>query len=149
VLIRSTPAGARAFIDGKEVGRTPVTTRAIGSGSHTVRVEREGFVAEEQKVAVSAARPSASLTFTLERVATRNLSTPAANRGGLVSFESRPPGARVMLDGRAIGTTPMTLSDVTAGSHTVSLDLPGYRRWTASVDVVAGERNRVAASLER
>jgi serine/threonine-protein kinase len=149
VLIRSTPAGARAFIDGKEVGRTPVTTRAIGSGSHTVRVEREGFVAEEQKVAVSSSRPSASLTFTLERVATRNLSTPAANRGGLVSFESRPPGARVMLDGRAIGTTPMTLSDVTAGSHTVSLDLPGYRRWTASVDVVAGERNRVAASLER
>jgi hypothetical protein len=139
------------FIDGKEVGRTPVTARDIGSGSHAVRVEREGFVAEERKVAVSASRPSTSLTFTLERerVTTRNVSAPASNRGGLVSIESRPPGAHVMLDGRAIGTTPMTLSDVTAGSHTVSLDLPGYRRWTTAVQILPGERNRVAASLER
>jgi hypothetical protein len=30
----------------------------------------------------------------------------------------------------------------------VRLELAGHKRWTASVSVVAGERNRVAASLE-
>ena len=151
LLIRSTPAGARAFLDGKEVGRTPVTVRAR-NGSHTVRVEREGFVAEERDVAISASRPSPAVTFTLERprVAARTVAPPPpTGRGGAVSIESRPSGANVRLDGRVIGTTPMTLSDVTAGSHTVSLELPGYRRWAGSVNVVAGERNRVAASLER
>jgi len=32
---------------------------------------------------------------------------------------------------------------------TISLELAGYRRWTTSVSVVGGIRNRVAASLER
>ena len=43
----------------------------------------------------------------------------------------------------------MTVEAVPAGSHALRLELDGYRRWTASVRVVAGERNRVTASLEQ
>ncbi len=63
--------------------------------------------------------------------------------------ESRPRGARVFLDGRLVGQTPLTLPEVTPGEHAVRIDLVGYRRWVTTITTVAGERTRVAASLER
>jgi hypothetical protein len=55
----------------------------------------------------------------------------------------------VRLDGRTVGTTPLTLPEVAAGSHAVRLDLAGYRVWSASTQVTAGQQKKVNASLER
>jgi hypothetical protein len=65
-----------------------------------------------------------------------------------VQVESRPAGARVYLDGRPVGRTPLLIGDVGAGVHAVFLELDGYRGWTSSVRVGADGRQRVAASLE-
>jgi hypothetical protein len=73
---------------------------------------------------------------------------PKPESGSLV-VESRPSGASVYLDGRRVGTTPLTLSTVKAGQYTIGLDIDGYKRWATSVRVTSGERSRVAASLER
>ena len=73
---------------------------------------------------------------------------PKPESGSLV-VESRPSGASVYLDGRRVGTTPLTLSTVKAGQYTIGLDIDGYQRWATSVRVTSGERSRVAASLER
>jgi hypothetical protein len=43
----------------------------------------------------------------------------------------------------------VSLRQVAAGSHVIRLEREGYRRWSASVRIVAAERNRVTASLER
>ena len=64
-------------------------------------------------------------------------------------IESRPPGAKVFVDDKFVGTTPLNLSTVSAGDHTVWLERDGYRRWTSPVHVAAAERNRVTASLEK
>jgi hypothetical protein len=61
---------------------------------------------------------------------------------------SRPAGARVFLDGTLVGTTPLRGAQAVAGSHRVRLELAGYAPWTATVRVSAGERARIAASLE-
>jgi len=73
---------------------------------------------------------------------------PVAGAGTLVA-DSRPGGARVVLDGRAIGKTPLKLANVKAGTHTVRLELDGYRVWTAEITVAGGRDTRVAGSLER
>jgi hypothetical protein len=62
---------------------------------------------------------------------------------------SRPPGAQVYVDGRLIGTTPLSLPDVAPGAHTVRIALPGHQRWESHVIVAAGAATRVAASLEQ
>jgi hypothetical protein len=54
-----------------------------------------------------------------------------------------------VLDGRVVGTTPLSMPEVRIGEHAVRLELDGYARWSSSVRVVADARNRVAASLER
>jgi len=55
----------------------------------------------------------------------------------------------VFLDGSLVGTTPLAMSRVAAGEHAIRLERDGYRRWSSSILVVGGERNRVTASLER
>jgi hypothetical protein len=75
---------------------------------------------------------------------------PAASRfTGALAVDSRPAGARVFVDNKVVGTTPMALPAVSAGSHVIRLEHDGYRRWSSSVRVIASEQNRVTASLER
>jgi hypothetical protein len=68
--------------------------------------------------------------------------------GGIIVF-SRPPGAPVFLDERLVGSTPLSLDEVTTGTHRVRIALPEYRAWATSVNVTPGSSLRVAASLER
>jgi hypothetical protein len=75
---------------------------------------------------------------------------PAAAAGpGLLQVLSRPAGAQVFLDGRLVGTTPLSLSDVAPGQHNVRLELAGFNGWATTVDVKGGASAKVAASLEQ
>jgi serine/threonine protein kinase len=153
LLVRSTPAGARVVLDGRDVGETPLTLRNIPRGAHTVRIARDGYVADERRVVVSAANPAPSLTVALARArrageATSIPTGPAQSMAAL-TVESRPAGASVYLDGKLIGRTPLQVREVAVGDRDLRLELEGYRRWSSTIHVAPGERRRVAASLDR
>ena len=159
MLVRSTPAGARVFVGGKEEGRTPLTVDELARGVHRVRVVREGFATAERRVTITAARPSQSITVPLTRArqtqaaaaapATSTSEPPAAAATiARITVISRPPGAKVFVDDQPVGTTPLQMPTVALGAHTVRLELSDYRRWSTSVTAAAGD-NRVTASMER
>jgi hypothetical protein len=80
-----------------------------------------------------------------------NAAVPSGTTGGyvaLLTVDSRPAGARVFLDGKLMGTTPLGIPNVTAGEHAIRLERDGFLHWSSSVRIVAGEQNRVTASLE-
>ncbi len=158
LLVRSEPAGATVIVDGREYGPTPAVVRGLDRGTHRVRIVREGYIPEERSVAITRAQPAPSLIVTLEprRPAAERISQPVPQSEptietytGTLVVESLPPGANVFLDNRAVGRTPLTLPRVNAGEHVVRLERDGYQRWTRSIRVVATERNRVTASLDR
>ncbi len=66
---------------------------------------------------------------------------------GTLAVESRPSGAAVTLNGRPRGTTPLRVDALAPGEYQVSMALQGYRPFSTTVRVVAGERTRAAASL--
>lgn len=66
---------------------------------------------------------------------------------GSVMVESRPVGAAILLNGRPSGNTPRTIGELPPGSYRIVLTMPGFRNFTTTVRVVAGERVRAAASL--
>ena len=150
--MRTTPDGARVTIDGRDVGKAPLTIPNLGRGTHTVRVMRDGYSPVERRVAITADQPVSTLTLNLTRASATPPRPappePAAQQTADVFFESRPSGATVFIDGKRIGTTPIALPSVRAGSHAVRFEMSDHRPWTASIRVVAGEKNRVAASLE-
>jgi hypothetical protein len=154
LLVRSHPAGARVSVDGKDRGVTPAAIRDLARGAHHVRITHDGYAPEERRVVITTSRPAQSLTVPLARTAApprtqATATSPAARFVGALAVESRPAGAKVFLDGQLVGTTPMALPSVSAGSHAIRLEHDGYRRWSSSVRVVASEQNRVTASLER
>jgi len=155
--VRSTPPGARVFVDGKDRGQTPAAIADLGRGEHRIRVVRDGYTAAERRVVLSSSQPLQALSVPLSkepRVRTNEAaSSPAAPKAvaetGTLVIQSRPDGATVLVDGRQVGTTPMSLGDVRAGNHAVRLERDGYQTWTSAVTVAGGEQNRVTASLER
>jgi len=99
--------------------------------------------------AVTPHRPARAAAPPARPARTAPARTPPAGAKAVLTVESRPSGAKVFIDGRLIGITPLQLPDVNEGAHAIRLERDGYRRWASSVHVVASERNRVTASLER
>lgn len=163
LTITSTPPRGEVAIDGVRRGVTPLTVRDLSFGSHTVRITRGGYAPETRRVNVVAGRPAESIAFELEPTAPRTRPTPGGAASGAASaapergsasglgslyIVSRPMGARVTVDGRVVGVTPLLLTDVSSGSRTIQLQADGHKPWQTTVQVKIGERTRVAASLE-
>jgi hypothetical protein len=149
LLVRSSPPGASVSVDGTVRGTTPLTLRDVPIGTRTIRLQRTGYQPVEQRIVLSADRPSRSIDVRLmpvARAATALRPPPVAT--GRLLVESRPPGARVTIDGRDAGVTPLTIASIAPGRHTVLITAPGWAPVTSTVDVKAGARARVAATLE-
>ena len=151
LLVRSTPAGATVFVDDQRRGVTPLTLQNVELGTRRVRIQRDGYTAEERQIALTRSRPSRSLEVDLERApltrSTGTTSKPPAARTGTLVIESRPSGATIILNGRQVGSTPMTIDDLEPGFYTVQLQLETFRPISTIVRVVAGARARAAARL--
>jgi serine/threonine protein kinase len=153
VSIRSTPAGARVSVDGRDAGVTPLTLPNLARGTHVVRLTHQGYVAAERRVRIGSTQSAQSIEVAL--VATRPVReaappAPSPERtSGSLLVDSRPTGARVLVDGKLVGTTPLLLDSVAVGDHSVRLELDGFNSWTAATRVTGGERTRVSGSLEQ
>jgi iron(II)-dependent oxidoreductase len=68
-------------------------------------------------------------------------------RGALV-ITSEPMGAKVHIDDKEMGTTPLALKDVPTGSYRVEMELEHYEIWRGDVDVKHQQQVEVRAKLE-
>ena len=66
---------------------------------------------------------------------------------GDLSITSTPQGARVVVNGRAVGVTPLILREQRAGSVAVQIASEGFERWSASVQIPAGQVTNIIATL--
>ncbi len=57
---------------------------------------------------------------------------------GSISIISKPSGASLTMDGKVVGTTPITVPGVIPGEHYLSLKHPGYKVWFGVLKVPEG-----------
>jgi hypothetical protein len=81
--------------------------------------------------------------FTAPAHAARRTPPPAS-----LTVTSRPSGAKVWVDGTAVGVTPLTLNPVTPRSYTVVVGGNGFRLWGKRIQVRRSQRARVNARLK-
>lgn len=112
LTVSTVPAGADVIIDGKAAGLTPLSI-TVAAGAHTV-VLRRGTDERSLPVTVNAGSDIS------QYVEFGTAATPAA-RVGRIAVTTEPAGARVSVDGRVKGAAPLTLVDLPAGEHTVSV----------------------------
>jgi hypothetical protein len=162
IVVNSTPAKAAVTVNGEWRGRTPLTLDEQPFGRYDIRIVQEGYVVATERVDLSASSPARTVSVRLERSAPAAPARPApapprtappasqkpAVYTGSLSVDSRPRGARVVVNGKAVGTTPLRLSDLPIGSHVVRLELDNYRVWSTSATVQAGQETRVSGSLD-
>jgi hypothetical protein len=164
LVVTSTPAKAAVTVNGEWRGRTPLTLDDQPFGTYEIRVVQDGYQVVTERVVLSAANPARSLALRLVRTAKpapprakpapppAPAAPPASQKPavytGSMYIDSRPRGARVLVNGKAVGTTPMRLSDLPVGSHVVRLELENHRVWSTSATVQAGQESRVTGSLD-
>lgn len=68
-----------------------------------------------------------------------SISEQQVSQGGLMRFESRPGGVQIKLDGSQLGWQINARQDVSAGTHTVSMERDGYLPWQKTVVMEPGK----------
>lgn len=143
LLVRSEPSGALVTLDDTYRGETPATLRDLTLGTYRVQVAHPGYAPEVRTITLTAAEPAQNLTVRL----TAGLDPRVDVRGTLL-VDSRPRGARVLVNGKPVGVTPLRLPGLAPGPHAVRLELAGYRTVTSTATVAGGTEARVAVTLE-
>ena len=138
VRVESIPRGADVEIDGRYVGTTP-NSFAVNEGNRTVVIKMPGYTEYSTNVSVRAGQTTT--------VSARLSERPAPQEAD-VTFDSTPRGADVYLDGRYMGTTPLTVRAVSAGSHSVEYRMSGYDTYSTTFTVRAGQNRSVDARLQ-
>jgi len=126
--------GAEVSVDENVIGTIPIEPRDLEPGSHTVRVRMPGFTEFTEVVTIRRGEDS-ELEVELLAVST------------VLRARSTPAGARVFVDGRFSGETPLEL-ELLEGEHSVRLQHPGYREAIRSVRAQTGQTAELAVTLD-
>jgi hypothetical protein len=125
VSLASDPAAAAVTVDGKPSGHTPVSLE-LAAGPHRVEMSKGG---RHRTVTVDA-KAGQTMALVLD------LGSGTSSTGQL-RVSTTPSGARVAVDGRARGTTPLLVADLAPGDHEVLVEGRG-RSVRQAVTVEAG-----------
>jgi hypothetical protein len=134
LVIDATPRAATVFIDDVARGTTPLRIDLV-PGQHSVKLDGGDNIVRTFPVTVTAGKEVSHMVEL-----SRNLDM------GSLDVRSDPAGARVSLDGKFVGNSPVSLADITQGDHQISVEgQTGSVRQT--VKVIAGTRSSIVVPL--
>jgi hypothetical protein len=139
LYMTSNPSGAQVYVDSSYRGTTPTTVGSLSQGTHAVLLRLSGYQ-DFSGTATIYAGQTTTMSANLVQV------TPTTSLGTL-AISSSPSAAEVYVDNVFRGYTPLTLTDISPGSHSITLSLAGYQDWLGTVQVGAGQTTMVQGTL--
>ncbi|MGR3294050.1 MAG: PEGA domain-containing protein [Candidatus Scalindua sp.] len=136
VCIKSNPPNAMAFIEGKEIGTTPVIITNSSPGTYLVEIKMDGYETWNESVNIEQGK---EITITAD----------LQMKAGSININSNPSDATIHLDGKMVGKTPETIADLSHGMHLVEVMMEGYEPWSKNVDVKGDKENTLIATLQK
>jgi hypothetical protein len=115
LTVTSEPAGAAVSVDGAAHGTTPVTLK-LSAGPHEVAVG-EGSARWTQTLTVKGGA-DASVHIVQTGTAAAALGVPDL---GTLEITTEPPGLAVSVDGTPRGASPVSVTDLSPGTHEVAV----------------------------
>ena len=141
IAVRSSPGGARVYIDGTYYGTTPVQvgsplSQTVTTGSHRVSVQKDGYATYSITVNVaSSQRSDVQATLISEQAP------------GALQVSTNPTGATVTLDHTVSLTAPATFTSIAPGTHTIAATLDGYGEVSGTIQVTSGQTAQATLTL--
>jgi hypothetical protein len=131
----SDPPGALVLLDGKEVGRTPVTVSQVACGEHEWSIRLQGYLSADGRRLFPAFRPT-EISATLQK-----------ERFGTLVLIPDPLDTSLSLDGLVLGVGPRTVENVGAGPHAIAGIREGYVTTNIAIDLAPEVVTRVDVVL--
>ena len=119
-------SGADIYVDGQKKG-TSLWKGILGPGAYQIEARKKGHKSTSKYVEL---KDGENYKFELEN--------PVPIVGTLVLISS-PLGAKVKIDGKEYGVTPLTLENIIIGSHKIELVKDKYYSKTKTVQIKEGE----------
>ena len=139
VAISSMPSGAAVYLDDSPGGTAPVVISGVPPGNHEVILSLMGYDDWKGIVSVGSGQ-TAAVNAVLVAVA------PGT---GSLAVTSDPSGAEVYVDDTFEGVSPVTLSGLSEGTHTLSVKLRDYADNTTNITITAGQTGRIPVVLQK
>ena len=135
--VTSIPRGAKVTVDGvsNDAWVTDFTAKDLKPGSHEFTISKDGYVPQKMVQNITVGNTA---TFTAVLVV----------QGAVVTVNSDPDGANIVLDGKPTGQQTPADVKVDAGSHKIMVRKPGFREENTMVDLKDGESYKYAPTLE-
>ena len=115
---------ARVYIDGREVKKTQVQELAVAPGRRVVEIHAEKYQDLRDEITVQGCDIHQKFDYAL---------IPAWSD---ITIDSLPDNATVLIDGKAVGSTPTTL-ELLAGDHNIELKAERFKPWRTRLAVEA------------
>ena len=138
--LKIDPPGATVFLDGKKVSLAAGALAMVADKEHALRVVKQGYKAVEMKVSVRGGQVTGRDVKLQPEVSPDKAS---------IKFSSTPPGAKVTVDGKERGVTPLTVTDLSPGTHKVMISSEGHRPRQETVEVKPGKVLDLALTLQK
>lgn len=116
--VTSNPSGAKVYIDGVYKGTTPITIEELSSGYHRIKVSKEHFREETERIYIP-------------QNAKRSCHARLVQISGYLRLYSDPSGASLSVDGNSY--TQGYLLELDEGYHTIRAKKFGYEEASQSV----------------
>ncbi|RPJ83180.1 MAG: PEGA domain-containing protein, partial [Deltaproteobacteria bacterium] len=125
VSIDSKPNGALVFIEGIQVGTTPVTLEKTVSGKQSIEIQKQGYEKWQSEVDILSDTDN-DITATLK---------PLPGKLHIISI---PAMADVFISGKRIGKTPVKIDAVKEENLWVEVQMPCYDPIKRNISVLPG-----------
>ena len=139
LIITSEPEMATVSVDGIERGATPLTIDRLGTGKKTVRLKMSGFFPVSRIERITPDEDT-KIHVILEH------QTGGINVSAKTYSDAYP--ARFYLDGKLMGKPPLTVEDVTAGTHAYRFEADNHQEISGEVVVDLDEEVKLDKSIK-
>jgi hypothetical protein len=143
IVVSSDPPGASVYLDNNFQGRTqadnPLDLTGIPPGSYPLELQLTNYRDFVTTIEVLAGKTTV--------VHAELIPATSPSGQGTLQVTSDPLGANIFLDNVCRGLTPLTITSVDAGTHTLLLRLQGYNDYSSPVTIAPGQSIQLQAAL--
>ena len=132
--LSSSPNETSIVVNNAYKGKTPLTLGGLTPGIYNVTFSRFGYYPFSTPVKVEPGSVSDVVASLVQQT------------GGL-TINTSPAGARVMIDGVDAGISPITITSLTTGNHTLNVSAAGYTSQEVPVHVSVNQTRTINLEL--
>ncbi len=135
LLVHTTPEGVEVNMDEADQGKTPLLLTDIALGKYKLTLSKPGYLPK-------------TLNLNVESRIPKRIDETLTPDSAKLALDSNPQGAKITLNGSSYGVTPRTIDQIPGGTSTVELEYKGYKTYTKTMKLAAGQSAELTAELE-